>query len=57
MVYLAGKAHHKLGDKEMVEHIVELVEARAVLEGLGRPLLCTRREKGQGGCLPHRFRV
>ena len=29
MVYLAGKAHHKLGNEGMVEHIVELVEAKA----------------------------
>ena len=29
MVYLAGKAHHKLGNDGMVDHIVELVEAKA----------------------------
>jgi (E)-4-hydroxy-3-methylbut-2-enyl-diphosphate synthase len=29
MVYMAGKAHHKLGNEGMVEHIVELVEAKA----------------------------
>ncbi|HZK98805.1 MAG TPA: flavodoxin-dependent (E)-4-hydroxy-3-methylbut-2-enyl-diphosphate synthase [Caulobacteraceae bacterium] len=29
MVYLAGKAHHKMGNAGMVDHIVELVEARA----------------------------
>ncbi len=29
MVYMAGKAHHKLGHENMVDHIVELVEARA----------------------------
>jgi len=29
MVYLAGKADHKLGNEGMVEHIVGLVEARA----------------------------
>lgn len=29
MVYLAGKQSHKLGNKEMVDHIVELVEKRA----------------------------
>ena len=29
MVYMAGKAHHKLGNEEMVEHIVELVEKKA----------------------------
>lgn len=29
MVYLAGKAHHKLGNEGMVDHIVELVEERA----------------------------
>ena len=29
MVYLAGKQSHKLGNQTMVEHIVELVEARA----------------------------
>jgi (E)-4-hydroxy-3-methylbut-2-enyl-diphosphate synthase len=29
MVYLAGKVDHKIGTADMVEHIVELVEARA----------------------------
>ncbi|MFZ5751867.1 MAG: flavodoxin-dependent (E)-4-hydroxy-3-methylbut-2-enyl-diphosphate synthase [Pseudomonadota bacterium] len=29
MVYLAGKQHHKLGNDRMIDHIVELVEARA----------------------------
>jgi len=29
MVYLAGKQHHKLGNDKMVDHIVELVEAKA----------------------------
>ncbi len=29
MVYLAGKQDHKLGNDQMIEHIVELVEARA----------------------------
>ena len=29
MVYMAGKADHKLGNEQMVEHIVELVERRA----------------------------
>lgn len=29
MVYLAGKQHHKLGNDAMIDHIVELVEARA----------------------------
>jgi (E)-4-hydroxy-3-methylbut-2-enyl-diphosphate synthase len=29
MVYMAGKAHHKLDNEQMVDHIVELVEARA----------------------------
>jgi (E)-4-hydroxy-3-methylbut-2-enyl-diphosphate synthase len=29
MVYLAGKAHHKMGNAGMVDHIVELVEAKA----------------------------
>ena len=29
MVYLAGKVDHKLGDQDMVEHIVELVEKKA----------------------------
>ena len=29
MVYLAGKIDHKLGERDMVEHIVELVEAKA----------------------------
>jgi (E)-4-hydroxy-3-methylbut-2-enyl-diphosphate synthase len=29
MVYRAGKADHKMDNERMVEHIVELVEARA----------------------------
>lgn len=29
MVYLAGKQHHKLGNEGMIDHIVDLVEARA----------------------------
>jgi (E)-4-hydroxy-3-methylbut-2-enyl-diphosphate synthase len=29
MVYVAGKADHKLENDKMIEHIVELVEARA----------------------------
>ena len=29
MVYLAGKQSHKLGNDRMIEHIVELVEAKA----------------------------
>ena len=29
MVYLAGKAHHKMDNDQMVDHIVELVEAKA----------------------------
>ena len=29
MVYLAGKADHKLDNDRMVDHIVELVEAKA----------------------------
>jgi (E)-4-hydroxy-3-methylbut-2-enyl-diphosphate synthase len=29
MVYLAGKAAHKMDNDQMVDHIVELVEARA----------------------------
>ncbi len=29
MVYLAGKQHHKLGNDRMIDHIVDLVEARA----------------------------
>lgn len=29
MVYLAGKAHHKMDNAQMVDHIVELVEAKA----------------------------
>jgi (E)-4-hydroxy-3-methylbut-2-enyl-diphosphate synthase len=29
MVYLAGKPDHKMGNDRMVEHIVELVEAKA----------------------------
>ncbi|MFU8882897.1 MAG: flavodoxin-dependent (E)-4-hydroxy-3-methylbut-2-enyl-diphosphate synthase [Rhodobacterales bacterium] len=31
MVYLAGKQSHKLGNDQMIEHIVEQVEARAAL--------------------------
>jgi (E)-4-hydroxy-3-methylbut-2-enyl-diphosphate synthase len=31
MVYLAGKQSHKLGNDQMVEHIVEQVEARAAV--------------------------
>ncbi len=31
MVYVAGKQDHKLGNDSMIEHIVELVEARAAL--------------------------
>ncbi|MFT3972850.1 MAG: flavodoxin-dependent (E)-4-hydroxy-3-methylbut-2-enyl-diphosphate synthase [Amaricoccus sp.] len=30
MVYLAGRQHHKLGNAGMVDHIVELVEKRAI---------------------------
>ncbi|MGB7268695.1 MAG: flavodoxin-dependent (E)-4-hydroxy-3-methylbut-2-enyl-diphosphate synthase [Albidovulum sp.] len=29
MVYLAGKQHHKLGNDKMIDHIVDLVEAKA----------------------------
>ncbi len=29
MVYMAGKQDHKLDNDQMVEHIVELVEAKA----------------------------
>jgi len=29
MVYLAGRQHHKLGNERMIDHIVELVEAKA----------------------------
>jgi (E)-4-hydroxy-3-methylbut-2-enyl-diphosphate synthase len=29
MVYLAGKQSHKLGNDKMIDHIVELVEAKA----------------------------
>ena len=29
MVYLAGKIDHKLGERDMVDHIVELVEQKA----------------------------
>ncbi|HYE44707.1 MAG TPA: flavodoxin-dependent (E)-4-hydroxy-3-methylbut-2-enyl-diphosphate synthase [Caulobacter sp.] len=29
MVYMAGKAHHKLSNADMVDHIVELVEQKA----------------------------
>ena len=29
MVYMAGKQHHKRGNEGMIDHIVELVEARA----------------------------
>jgi (E)-4-hydroxy-3-methylbut-2-enyl-diphosphate synthase len=31
MVYTAGKADHKLDNEHMIDHIVELVEARAAL--------------------------
>jgi (E)-4-hydroxy-3-methylbut-2-enyl-diphosphate synthase len=31
MVYLAGKQSHKLSNDQMVEHIVEQVEARAAV--------------------------
>ena len=37
MVYLAGKQSHKLGNKEMVDHIVDLVEKKAAeIEALSR---------------------
>ena len=29
MVYVAGKADHKMTNEEMVDHLVELVEAKA----------------------------
>ena len=29
MVYVAGRPDHKMGNEQMVDHIVELVEARA----------------------------
>ena len=29
MVYMAGKAAHKMSNQDMVDHIVELVEAKA----------------------------
>ncbi len=29
MVYLSGAADHKIGNGEMIDHIVELVEKRA----------------------------
>ena len=29
MVYLAGKQHHTMGNAAMIDHIVELVEAKA----------------------------
>ncbi len=29
MVYLAGKASHKMNNEQMIEHIVEEVEKRA----------------------------
>jgi (E)-4-hydroxy-3-methylbut-2-enyl-diphosphate synthase len=29
MVYLAGKQSHKLSNDQMIDHIVELVEAKA----------------------------
>ncbi len=29
MVYLAGKQDHKMGNARMIDHIVELVEAKA----------------------------
>jgi (E)-4-hydroxy-3-methylbut-2-enyl-diphosphate synthase len=30
MVYVAGKPDHKMDNERMIDHIVELVEARAV---------------------------
>jgi (E)-4-hydroxy-3-methylbut-2-enyl-diphosphate synthase len=36
MVYVAGKQDHKLGNDAMIEHIVELVEARAALIDEGK---------------------
>jgi (E)-4-hydroxy-3-methylbut-2-enyl-diphosphate synthase len=39
MVYLAGKPDHKMDNEHMVDHIVELVEARAAeLEAAARTL-------------------
>ncbi|MGH6970512.1 MAG: flavodoxin-dependent (E)-4-hydroxy-3-methylbut-2-enyl-diphosphate synthase, partial [Caulobacteraceae bacterium] len=39
MVYLAGKPDHKMDNDKMVEHIVELVEAKAAeLEAASAPL-------------------
>ena len=29
MIYMAGKAAHKMSNQEMVEHIVHLVEVKA----------------------------
>jgi (E)-4-hydroxy-3-methylbut-2-enyl-diphosphate synthase len=29
MIYMAGKASHKLSNEGMIEHIVELVEGKA----------------------------
>ncbi|TXI01179.1 MAG: 4-hydroxy-3-methylbut-2-en-1-yl diphosphate synthase, partial [Pseudorhodobacter sp.] len=38
MVYLAGKQDHKLGNDQMIDHIVELVEAKAAaMEAAGDP--------------------
>jgi (E)-4-hydroxy-3-methylbut-2-enyl-diphosphate synthase len=36
MVYVAGKPHHKMDNEAMVDHIVELVEARAAELGADR---------------------
>ena len=37
MVYLAGKADHKMDNDRMVDHIVELVEAKAAEIEAARP--------------------
>ena len=38
MVYVAGRQDHKVDNEQMVDHIVELVEARAAeIAGAGIP--------------------
>ena len=39
MVYLAGKPDHKMDNEAMVDHIVELVEARAAAIEAAKPSL------------------
>jgi len=45
MVYLAGKAHHKMDNAQMVDHIVELVEAKAAELEAARQLAPARAGK------------